>query len=104
MIHIRNNYTNNLVFVETLPSGYTLNLKHNVTKEEYNLTLINELTINTQSNIYINNMNAGEYTYKLISDNYTYETGLCKIASDILTVIKTHKKTNIGFKTKKTNG
>lgn len=103
MIHIRNNYTNNLVFVETLPQNYTLYLKHNETNKEYSFDVVNELTINTQTIIYLNNIKGGEYTYKLISNNYIYEVGLCKVASEILPVIKTHKTTTNKYKTHKKN-
>lgn len=88
MIHLENNIVNKLIFAETLPRNFVLYLKHKGNRNEYSIAALNDLMVNTQTEIYISNMDAGEYVYKLLVDGVVYETGIAKIISSTIPIVK----------------
>lgn len=88
MIHLENDITNKLIFAETLPRVYTFYIKHKGNRNEYSIAALNDLMVNTQSEIFISGMDPGEYIYKLMVDGVVYETGIAKIISSTIPVVK----------------
>lgn len=79
MIHLENNKLNKLVFVETMPRIYVLYLKHKGSRHEYSIAAQNDIISSTETSLYLNDFEPGEYIYKLLYNNIVYETGIAKM-------------------------
>jgi hypothetical protein len=100
MIYLENDKTNKLIFAETLPRNFVFYLKHKQNRNEYSIAALNDLVVNTETFIHINNLDAGEYIYKLLVDGIVYETGIAKVISSNIPTVKMLERDIVGKKFK----